>query len=62
MKKWRMHNKNFSSEFYCKHCGRKFIGRVSFKKRYDGVKVNKRTLDIVPEKKKEEQPAEKTTA
>ena len=62
MKKWRMHNKNFSSEFCCKHCGRKFIGRVSFKKRYDGVKVNKRTLDIVPKKKKEEQPAEKTTA
>ena len=47
VKRWRLRNKSFNADFYCKRCDRKFTGRVSFKKRYDGVKVNRR---IVPPK------------
>ena len=52
MKRWKLHNKNFSAEFCCKNCGRRFVGRISFKKKYDGVRVNKRILEIVPKEKK----------
>ena len=63
MKKWKLHNKNFSAEFRCKNCGRAFIGRISFKKKYDGVRVNKRILEIVPkEKKKKETSNEQASA
>lgn len=51
-KRWRLHNKNFSAPFTCRHCGRSFIGRISFKQRYDGVKVNKRIVEK-PEKSKQ---------
>ena len=51
VKRWKLRNKNFNAEFCCRQCERKFIGRISFKKRYDGVKVNKRILEI-PEKPK----------
>ena len=50
IKSWRLHNRNFTADFICKNCGRAFTGRVSFKKRYDGVRVNKRIV----EKKEEE--------
>lgn len=53
-KKWRLHNKSFSADFSCKNCGRKFTGRVAFKKRYDEVKVTRKIVEIVPKKKKEE--------
>lgn len=59
-KKWKMHNKHFTTEFYCKSCRRKFIGRISFKQKYDSVAVNKRILEM-PEKVKkaaEQKPAE----
>ena len=59
VKKWRLHNKNFSAEFRCMHCGRSFIGRVSFKKKYDGVRVNKRIVEIVPKQKKKKEAAKK---
>lgn len=49
IKKWKLHNKNFSAEFFCKNCERKFTGRVSFKQKYDGVKVNKRIVEIKKE-------------
>ena len=51
MKKWKMHNKHFTSEFYCKNCRRKFIGRIAFKQKYDTVVVSKRILEM-PEKVK----------
>ena len=51
LKKWRLHNKSFSSDFSCKSCGRKFTGRVAFKKRYDGVKVTRKIVEIIPKKK-----------
>lgn len=44
-KKWKLRNKCFAADFYCKNCDRRFSGRVSFKKRYDGVKVTKRIVE-----------------
>lgn len=52
--KWKLHNKNFTSDFYCKHCDRKFTGRISFKQRFDGVKINKRIIVKAENKKKTE--------
>ena len=42
LKKWKLRNKSFCADFYCKSCDRTFTGRISFKKRYDGIKINKR--------------------
>ena len=42
VKKWRLRNKSFTADFCCKSCGKSFTGKVSFKKRFDGVVVNKR--------------------
>ena len=61
VKKWRLHNKSFSSDFSCKSCGRKFTGRVAFKKRYEGVKVTRKIVEIVPKKKKAVPVAEQET-
>ena len=44
VKRWKIRNKSFNADFYCKSCDVKFTGRISFKKRYDGVKVNKRVV------------------
>lgn len=50
LKQWRLHNKSFVSEFSCTKCSRSFLGRISFKKKYDSVTVNKK---IVEKKQKE---------
>ena len=44
VKRWKLHNKNFNADFYCKNCDTRFTGRVSFKKRFDGVKVNRKII------------------
>lgn len=44
---WKIRSKSFSAEFLCKHCGRNFIGRVSFKKKYDEVVVKKKIIDKI---------------
>lgn len=54
LKRWKLHNKNFNTEFYCKGCDHKFNARVSFKRRYDGVKVNRRILENNPEQQPEQ--------
>ena len=51
VKRWKLHNKNFNADFYCKNCDTRFTGRVSFKKRFDGVKVNRK---IIPKAEKKE--------
>ena len=51
VKRWKLRNKNFNADFYCNTCDEKYTGRVSFKKRFDGIKVNKR---IVPKTEKKE--------
>lgn len=50
---WKIKNKSFTAPFLCKKCGRKFTGKVSFKKKYDGVIVRKRIVEFV-EKSAEE--------
>ncbi len=45
MTKWRLHNKSFTAEFLCKNCRRNFLGRVSFKKKYDSVSVKKKIIE-----------------
>lgn len=50
VKRWKIRNKSFNADFYCKSCDVKFTGRISFKKRYDGVKVNKRIVRPVEKK------------
>ncbi len=49
-KQWKLQNKSFISEFKCPECSRSFLGRISFKKKYDSVTVNKK---IVEKKQKE---------
>lgn len=54
---WRVRNKSFTAEFKCKGCGRSFIGRISFKKKYDCVLIKKR---IAPDKKEDKQQENKS--
>lgn len=41
---WKLHNKSFNAEFKCNGCGNKFVGRISFKKKYDEVVIRKKVL------------------
>lgn len=52
--KWKVHNKAFTADFLCDNCSKKFLGRVAFKKKYDGVVVRKKLI----EKKSEEATAQ----
>ena len=54
VKSWKLHNKNFNADFYCKSCDRRFKARVSFKRRYDGVKVNRRIVETNTEQENTE--------
>ena len=51
--KWKLHNKSFIADFYCKSCGKKFLGRASFKKKYDSVAVHKAIVEKKTEDEKE---------
>ncbi len=42
---WKYKNRWFLANFYCKHCKRRFVGRVSFKKTYDDLQVKKRVTE-----------------
>lgn len=48
---WRLHNKAFSADFLCENCGKKYFGKISFKKKYDCVVVRKK---LVEKKQKED--------
>lgn len=54
LNKWKLHNKNFTADFRCSDCGRRFRGRISFKQRYDGIKINKRILEMPEKAEKQE--------
>ncbi|MCD8025620.1 MAG: exonuclease domain-containing protein [Clostridiales bacterium] len=41
---WSFHNRFFTANFTCKSCGKKFLGKISFKKKYDSVVVKKKIL------------------
>lgn len=44
LKKWKLRNKSFNTDFYCQTCDSRFSARISFKKRYDGVKVTRKII------------------
>ncbi|MCI1955432.1 MAG: exonuclease domain-containing protein [Oscillospiraceae bacterium] len=49
---WQLRSKSFRAEFFCRHCGHKFYGRVQFKLKYEGLIVKKAILPVKePEKK-----------
>ena len=51
--KWKLKNKTFRANFRCLRCRKDFEGRIIFKKHYDGVSVNKKTVELpVKEKAK----------
>lgn len=39
---WRVHNKAFTADFECKKCQKKYIGRMTFKKKYEGIVIKKK--------------------
>ena len=41
---WQLKNKSFRARFTCGGCGRRFVGRVQFKLKYDGLVVKKAVL------------------
>ena len=55
--KWKRHNRGFTAEFHCKACGKSFIGRISFKRKFDGVKTIKK---IVPKQQPKQENGENT--
>ncbi len=49
---WRFYNRNFTNEFYCDKCDKKYIGRVSARKTYDSVVVKQKLMIKKPKKEK----------
>lgn len=51
--KWRYRNRWFTAKLRCDSCKKYFIGRVSFKKTYDDLKVSRRIKEFVPKTEKQ---------
>lgn len=49
--KWKLKNKSFRAKFRCFRCKREFEGRITFKKTYSGVNIDKRIVELPEEKK-----------
>ena len=49
---WKYRNRWFSANFECKHCNRKFNGRVTFKKTFDRVIVRKKICEYISKTEK----------
>ncbi len=49
--KWLLKNKSYRAKFTCRHCGNRFLGRVQFKLKYDGMVVKKTVLPYEEEAK-----------
>ncbi len=49
-KKWRGKHKGFYANFTCQKCKERFVGRLYFKKRYDGVDVTRKIHYMSDEK------------
>lgn len=47
-KKWKYSCKAFTAPFQCKRCGNKFVGRIQFKLKYDGVHIIKKIITCQP--------------
>lgn len=59
---WQLKNKSYRAEFECRHCKRKFYGRVQFKLKYEGLLVRKAILPYIESQKKDESPEEAQTS
>ena len=57
--KWTVKNRSFRANFLCENCGHEFMGRIVYKLRYEGLKINKRAIPIPQSKENTE---ETTTA
>lgn len=53
--KWELKNRSFRAFFRCPQCGKKFMGRIAFKQKFDSVVVSKKIINIVKEKEKEQE-------
>lgn len=58
---WQLRNKNFRAEFYCRRCDSRFIGRVQFKLKYEGLVVKKTVLPVREENESAEEQKEPET-
>ena len=45
---WRFRNRAFCAEFSCRCTDVRYVGRVQFKLKYEGVEVRKKLVEIVP--------------
>lgn len=43
---WQLKNRSYRAELKCKKCGHRFIGRLIFKEKYEGLNVNKKTFPV----------------
>lgn len=50
--RWVSKNRSFRAQFRCSKCKRDFEGRLTFRLRYEGVKVDRRIVDKPPVKNK----------
>ncbi len=51
--KWHVKNKSFRARFRCAKCRREFEGRITFKKHFDYVEVDRRIVELKPPEPKE---------
>lgn len=51
--KWKLKNKSFRARFRCFWCKREFEGRITFKRVYSGVNIDKRIVELPKEEKPE---------
>ncbi|MEE1218496.1 MAG: 3'-5' exonuclease [Ruminococcus sp.] len=59
--KWKVRNKHFAADFECPDCGKKFSGRVAFKRKFEGVIVKKKIYVPKPAPNAETQNENKET-
>lgn len=43
--KWSMKNRSFRAQFRCKKCKRDFEGRITFRLKYEGLKIDRRIVE-----------------
>ncbi len=55
--KWVVKNRSFRANFLCPHCGNEFMGRISYKLRYEGLTESKKLIPVV-QKNDKQQPAD----
>lgn len=49
---WKFRNRAFYADFRCRECGRRFVGRIQCKRKYEGVVFKKKLTEQVNEENK----------